>query len=95
MYLTEIWQTELLDTFSVVDNVAVNAAHNELGFRNAEFVWSSESRRDFKLRIEDELFFDTGINLIVGLTGAGMHSSTPYTRHSRFIQGKHRFCLRY
>ncbi|PBK97861.1 P-loop containing nucleoside triphosphate hydrolase protein [Armillaria gallica] len=67
-------RTELLDAFSAVDNVAVNAAHDKLGFRNAEFVWSSESRRDFKLRIEDELFFDTGINLIVGLTGAGKTS---------------------
>ncbi|KAK0201656.1 P-loop containing nucleoside triphosphate hydrolase protein [Desarmillaria ectypa] len=65
--------TELLDTFSA-DNVAVHAAHDKLGFRNAEFVWSSESRRDFKLRIEDDLFFDTGINIIVGPTGTGKTS---------------------
>ncbi|KAK0464667.1 P-loop containing nucleoside triphosphate hydrolase protein [Desarmillaria tabescens] len=70
-------RTELLDTFST-NNVAVNAAHDKLGFRNAEFVWSSESRRDFKLRIEGNLFFDTGINIIVGPTGVGeMHFVTP------------------
>ncbi|KAK0487292.1 P-loop containing nucleoside triphosphate hydrolase protein [Armillaria novae-zelandiae] len=67
-------RTELLDAVSAVDNVAVDATRDKLGFRNAEFVWSSESRRDFKLRIEDELFFDIGINIIIGPTGAGKTS---------------------
>ncbi|KAI0932659.1 hypothetical protein AcW1_000282 [Taiwanofungus camphoratus] len=58
-----------------------------IGFRNAAFTWSNDndglvtpgtprtSKRNFTLRIEDELFFKRGhINLIVGPTGSGKTS---------------------
>jgi ABC-type uncharacterized transport system fused permease/ATPase subunit len=55
---------------------------NEIGFRNAVFSWSNTSngsltpsRRQFFLRIEEELFFKCGcINLVVGPTGSGKTS---------------------
>jgi hypothetical protein len=50
-----------------------------IGFRNATFSWSKDtdgartrSRRDFLLKIEDEVIFARGrINLVVGPTGSG------------------------
>ncbi|KAI0080061.1 P-loop containing nucleoside triphosphate hydrolase protein [Panus rudis PR-1116 ss-1] len=57
---------------------------NVIGFREASFTWSAEndgtltpgpSKRNFTLRIEDELNFKPGhINLIVGPTGSGKTS---------------------
>ncbi|KAG9043232.1 hypothetical protein FS837_009847, partial [Tulasnella sp. UAMH 9824] len=57
-----------------------------IGFRNAVFSWSADapstpggiltpSRRNFRLRIEDDLFFQKGkFNLIIGPTGCGKTS---------------------
>ncbi|KAG8914828.1 hypothetical protein FRC01_003897, partial [Tulasnella sp. 417] len=57
-----------------------------IGFRNAVFTWSADapstpgelqtsSRRNFRLRIEDDLFFKKGkLNLIIGPTGCGKTS---------------------
>lgn len=55
-----------------------------IGFHNAVFTWglsdagstpATPSRRKFKLRIEDDLFFKRGaFNLIVGPTGSGKTS---------------------
>jgi ABC-type transport system involved in cytochrome bd biosynthesis fused ATPase/permease subunit len=56
---------------------------NEIGFRDAVFSWSNNtsdgsltpSRRQYSLRIEDELFFKRErINLVVGPTGSGKTS---------------------
>lgn len=55
---------------------------DQIGFRNATFSWSNDtdgtltpSRRNFRLRIEDELLFRRGeINLIIGPTGSGKTS---------------------
>lgn len=54
----------------------------EIGFRDAVFSWSNTtdgtltpSRRQFSLRIDDELIFKRGkINLVVGPTGSGKTS---------------------
>ena len=54
----------------------------EIGFRNAAFTWSEDaagsltpSKRNFMLKIEDELLFRRGgINLIIGPTGSGKTS---------------------
>lgn len=60
---------------------------NLIGFRNATFGWRADvkavrgattpsCRRNFKLRIEGDVFFKRGkINLIIGPTGSG--TSTP------------------
>jgi len=82
-------QTELLDTFDPAqeeNTIASNVPSNSslIGIRNASFTWSSEStgavtpgssRRNFNLRIKDEVIFKQGkINLIVGPTGCGKTS---------------------
>ncbi|KAF5377185.1 hypothetical protein D9615_006331 [Tricholomella constricta] len=78
--------TELLDSFSEKETIDLfpgkNQPHEEIGFRDATFVWSSDaegcltpSKRKFSVRIEDELFFKRGqINLIIGPTGSGKTS---------------------
>ncbi|KAG6891401.1 hypothetical protein C0992_007625 [Termitomyces sp. T32_za158] len=78
--------TELLDAFSKkgsVDLFLQEGCHSdEIGFCDATFVWSNEpegsltpSKRNFVLRIEDELKFQRGqINLVIGPTGSGKTS---------------------
>ncbi|KAG6919579.1 hypothetical protein DXG01_004242 [Tephrocybe rancida] len=78
--------TELLDSFSEKESIDLfpqeDQANEEIGFRDATFVWSSNlegsltpSKRNFSLRIEDELLFKRGqINLIIGPTGSGKTS---------------------
>ncbi|KAG6866018.1 hypothetical protein C0991_009426 [Blastosporella zonata] len=80
------WVTELLDSFSEKDSVDLfpreDQSNEEIGFRDATFVWSSDlegsltpSKRKFCLRIEDEVLFKRGqINLIIGPTGSGKTS---------------------
>lgn len=82
-------QTELLDAFTPAAkdvNIADSIETNKelIGFRNAAFTWSNEvqspgtpgsSRRNFTLRIDQELIFKKGkINLVVGPTGCGKTS---------------------
>ncbi|TFK76755.1 P-loop containing nucleoside triphosphate hydrolase protein [Pluteus cervinus] len=80
--------TELLDAYaekpsipSILSDVSVHG--NQIGFKDASFAWTSEStdgaltpsKRDFRLRVEDELIFKQGcINLILGPTGSGKTS---------------------
>ena len=52
-----------------------------IGFRDAVFAWSNESgaltpsKRKFRLRIDDEVYFQPGrINLVIGPTGSGKTS---------------------
>jgi len=53
-----------------------------IGFRDAVFAWSNESgealtpsKRKFRLRIDGELYFQSGcINLVIGPTGSGKTS---------------------
>lgn len=82
-------KTELLDEFdpkskntTIADNVKTNA--DLIGIQNASFTWTNEptgtvtpgsSRRNFTLRVSDEVVFRKGkINLIVGPTGCGKTS---------------------
>ena len=82
-------KTELLDEFEESEksehtDIIVKGPKNQnaIGFNNATFAWSSDvngsltpSRREFRLRIEDELVFKRGcFNLIVGPTGSGKTS---------------------
>ncbi|KZV67808.1 P-loop containing nucleoside triphosphate hydrolase protein [Peniophora sp. CONT] len=79
--------TELLDRYTdgavSSETLMPETAHIDpsvLGFRDASFTWSSDasqssSRRNFVLRIPDELIFKRGaINLIIGATGCGKTS---------------------
>nr|GAT43679.1 multidrug resistance-associated ABC transporter protein [Mycena chlorophos] len=78
--------TELLDRFTTDESKPfVVAPHDEnaIGFRDATFTWTSEavdgtitpSRRAFRLRVDGELRFKTGVlNIIVGPTGSGKTS---------------------
>ncbi|KAI4529011.1 P-loop containing nucleoside triphosphate hydrolase protein [Schizophyllum commune Loenen D] len=80
--------TELLDEYSGKDSPMEFFAQDEgvsmeeIGFRNAAFTWSEDaagsltpSKRNFMLKIEDELLFRRGgINLIIGPTGSGKTS---------------------
>ncbi|TCD71270.1 hypothetical protein EIP91_011749 [Steccherinum ochraceum] len=83
--------TELLDEFtpdsSSSSSRIINAPEIEehvVGIRNASFTWTASStgvatpgstRRNFTLKIEDEVFFKNGaINLIIGQTGSGKTS---------------------
>ncbi|KAG6808744.1 hypothetical protein H0H92_003040, partial [Tricholoma furcatifolium] len=77
--------TELLDEFQKKDVNTLpqeNQHDGDIGFSNANFVWSNDSegsltpsKRKFSLRIQDELLFKRGqINLITGPTGSGKTS---------------------
>ncbi|TCD66627.1 hypothetical protein EIP91_001094 [Steccherinum ochraceum] len=83
--------TELLDEFAEkpesADQLSLEAVVPDpsiIGFRDVSFTWTSEnggtwtpgsSRRNFMLRIDDELTFKRGhMNLIVGATGTGKTS---------------------
>lgn len=85
-YVTDSPQTELLDTFSEKESINFfpdeNQSNEKIGFRDAAFVWSSDtdgfltpSKRKFALRIEGDLVFKRGhMNLIIGPTGSGKTS---------------------
>lgn len=80
--------TELLDGYAShgEDQISPPEVGDEdseaIGFRDAVFTWSNESngtstqsRRKFKLRTDDEVFFKRGcINIVVGPTGSGKTS---------------------
>ena len=82
--------TELLDEFTDKDAAAAavvpppTAESDVLGIRGASFTWSNENdgsltpgpnRRNFTLRIEDDVTFKRGVfNLVVGPTGSGKTS---------------------
>ncbi|TCD68828.1 hypothetical protein EIP91_009695 [Steccherinum ochraceum] len=83
--------TELLDEFTPDSSnsssriiSAPEIEEHEVGIRNASFTWTASSngaatpgstRRNFTLKIEDEVFFKNGaINLIIGQTGSGKTS---------------------
>lgn len=80
-------QTELLDAFnSKTKDAAVSAGDDRLGFGRAYFSWKSSEpgsdgtstsrrKREFQIRIEDELIFKRNcINLVVGPTASGKTS---------------------
>ncbi|KAF8956519.1 multidrug resistance-associated ABC transporter [Flammula alnicola] len=81
-------KTELLDSFTNTEVEVLipgppSFSKNAIGFKNASFSWSVEagdgsltpSRRSFRLRVDDELFFKPNcINLIIGPTGSGKTS---------------------
>ncbi|KAF7368865.1 ATP-binding cassette transporter [Mycena venus] len=76
--------TELLDSFTSKDVTVLSEPASELiGFRDAMFTWSNDeqidgtltpSSRRFILKIEGELFFKSGFNIVVGPTGSGKTS---------------------
>lgn len=80
-----ISKAELIDSFAESSDDGISAAlttpnvdPDTIGFRNATFAWHKQfsatpgsGRRNFHLRIENDLFFQRGkITLIVGPTGA-------------------------
>ncbi|KAI0638608.1 multidrug resistance-associated ABC transporter [Trametes polyzona] len=84
-------ETELLDEFTEKDAATAELVipprtteSDVIGIRQAAFTWSNENdgsmtpgpnRRNFTLRIEDEVIFKRGkVNLIVGPTGSGKTS---------------------
>ncbi|KDQ20385.1 hypothetical protein BOTBODRAFT_305749 [Botryobasidium botryosum FD-172 SS1] len=84
-----IYNTELLDEHVNPENetirqgfAAPTADPTAIGFSDAVFTWANQvpgtptpSRRNFRLRIEGDLFFQRGkISLIVGPTGSGKTS---------------------
>ncbi|KAG1908484.1 uncharacterized protein F5891DRAFT_993333 [Suillus fuscotomentosus] len=80
--------TELLDAHAQQDDdrvqlfVQPEGESDLIGFRDAVFAWSTDSRgsltpskRKFRLRIDGEMYFQHGcINLVVGPTGSGKTS---------------------
>ena len=82
--------TELLDEFTDRDDASATVVPPQvtesdvIGIRGASFTWSNDNdgsmtpgpnRRNFTLRIEDEVLFKRGaFNLIVGPTGSGKTS---------------------
>ncbi|KAG8882444.1 hypothetical protein FRB97_008260 [Tulasnella sp. 331] len=90
-FLNEVhsFETELLDRYVQpeceipIHALPPTAQFDAIGFRKATFSWRTDvvdgvttpSRRNFQLRIEDDLFFEKGkLNLIVGPTGSGKTS---------------------
>ncbi|KAI0371499.1 multidrug resistance-associated ABC transporter [Pilatotrama ljubarskyi] len=86
-----LYKTELLDEFNEKDAASAEIVvppgttrSDVIGIRAAAFTWSNENdgsmtpgpnRRNFTLRIEDEVIFKRGkVNLIVGPTGSGKTS---------------------
>ncbi|KAG9104015.1 hypothetical protein FRC06_006095 [Ceratobasidium sp. 370] len=79
-------KTELLDAYTARDPASAIEPSlpslSVIGFRNAEFTWTQHilgapapSRRNFRLRIEDEVTFHwKEINMIIGPTGCGKTS---------------------
>ncbi|KAJ6551726.1 multidrug resistance-associated ABC transporter [Mycena capillaripes] len=77
--------TELLDSFTAKDtsDISDQSTSELIGFRDAMFTWSNDSQPDgtvtpsgrrFILKIEGELLFRPGFNLVVGPTGSGKTS---------------------
>ncbi|KAJ7670138.1 P-loop containing nucleoside triphosphate hydrolase protein, partial [Mycena polygramma] len=78
--------TDLLDSFTVNSTpdprVSDEPASNLIGFRDAMFTWATDqsdgeltpSSREFVLKIEGEVLFKLGFNLVVGPTGSGKTS---------------------
>jgi ABC-type multidrug transport system fused ATPase/permease subunit len=52
-------------------DAAVSGYSNEIGFKNASFSWSKDSKDGFILTVENLSFKKGKINLIVGPTGSG------------------------
>lgn len=89
--MSHVQQTELLDEFTEGREQTSSevlggpeAEEEVIGIRASSFTWNSGSsgtatpgsaRRNFTLRIEDEIFFKRGcVNLIMGQTGSGKTS---------------------
>ncbi|KAG9089172.1 hypothetical protein FS749_001555, partial [Ceratobasidium sp. UAMH 11750] len=78
-------KTELLDAYTAKGStltIEPSPSLSAIGFRNAEFAWTQQTsgtstpfRRDFRLKIEDEIIFHwKEVNMIVGPTGCGKTS---------------------
>ncbi|KAJ7156234.1 hypothetical protein C8R46DRAFT_429362 [Mycena filopes] len=81
-------QTELLDSFAQTQDDSTTVILDEptsdlVGFRDTTFSWTNDENTDgtltpsshrFILRIEGELLFKPGFNLVVGPTGSGKTS---------------------
>ncbi|KAJ7081163.1 multidrug resistance-associated ABC transporter [Mycena belliarum] len=86
--LTDFLQnTKLLDSFNAAHSAdggfADEPSSQLIGFRNVMFTWTSPdptdaritpSREPFTLKIEGDVFFKQGLNLVVGPTGSGKTS---------------------